>query len=499
MDVQRFNLIMGQASRPSVPWKVYFDNLKADGGAPGRDYLKARGLNGNTATHFKLGFTDAREIAIPVFKNGDLVDYKFRNIDEKKFRRHSGGETWVVNEEAFKIAKEEKKLICVEGEFDAMALYQLGFDYVVSTTGGAQGPTPWLNEIDKDVLVYICYDNDEPGQEAAVKLADRIGIDKCLNMVFKDAKDANEFLLKGGTKEQFEQMMDEAKKFNVEGILRIQDVIESLEKNKIQRVPTFLERLTSHLNGGIPRAGIVTISGREKAGKSSLLMNLCINHAKAGLPTLLISLENDLYFTVQRLLEILVNKPYAEFTEEDFYTLKSTIADLPLYLDVSLGDWNIGRIEKTVSQMKRLYGIEIFGFDHLQYLSGDEVKDIDSVMRRLKMMSRNLNIITYLVSHINRSGSQDDYPESKHLKGSSSIGQEANALLFMVSTKNGHEISIDLSRMSRSKLKIPVSFEGTTGVITDDMARPVMHYGDVVEDIVANRPEISLDKKEVQL
>lgn len=493
MDIQKFNLIVGQASRPNVSWEVYHKNLRSDIGKPGRDFLKARGFDSSTVKHFRIGYTENREISIPVFKNGDLVDYKFRNVDEKKFRRHQGGETWVVNEEAFKWAKEDGYIVCVEGEFDAMALYQLGIRSVVSTTGGAQGATPWLNDIPDDTKIFICYDNDEPGQEAATKIADRIGIERCLNMMF-EVKDANDFLLNGGTKEQFEEMMESAKKFQVEGILRLDTVIDSLEKNKVQRIPTFLTRLTSHLGGGVPKAGIITLSGKPKSGKSSLLMNMVVNHAREGTPTLLVSLENDLYFTVQRLFEIIMNKRYKDFTEEDILELKEKITDMPLYLDVSLGNWNIGRIEKVVSQMKRLYGVEIFGFDHLSYLSGEEVKDIDGVMRRLKMMSRNLNIVSYIVSHVTKMESENTWPTPNDLRGSASIAQESNAVLFMQHNKTGSILEIALSRMSQDKLWLPIEFDGTTGVISDDFSKPVKRYGEIIPDEDIEPVNLNLNK-----
>ena len=140
--------------------------------------------------------------------------------------------------------------------------------------------------------------------------------------------------------------------------------------------------------------------------------------------------------------------------------------------------------------MKKLYGIEVFGFDHLSYLSGDEVKDIDGVMRKIKMLSRNQNVISYIVSHVRRLKENDDYPTSNDLRGSASIAQESNAILFMQGSKAGHEINIDLSRMSRSKLRIPINFDGSTGVISDDITRDVMHYDESVADEVFDRKEL---------
>lgn len=486
-EIRDIKSLFGLHARPSVPFQQYEDNLYFSDDKSGLEYLnKQRGLKPSTLQHFHVGMTETKEIAIPVFKDGELIDYKYRKIVEKEFRRHPGAETWVVNEPAFQYATEDKYIVCVEGEFDAMALFQLGFKSVVSTTGGAQAPTPWIKRIPDNVKIFICYDNDEPGQEAAQKLAERIGIHKCYNITFKDVKDANDFLLGGGTKAEFQKMLDTADKFQIKGILKINDVLESLKKNKVERVDTFSKRLTAHLDGGIPKAGVITISGKPKAGKSNLLMNMLLHHAKQGHPTLLISLENDLFFTVQRLCEILLQKPYKKFTDKDFNTLKNEFLEMPLYLDVSLGNWDIDRIEKVVDQMKSLYGIEFFGFDHLGYLSGDEVKDIDDVMRRTKMMSRNLNIVSYIVVHIRKMMNDDDYPTANDLRGSASMAQESNAVLFMVNTKGGQEISIDISRMSRSKLRIPIIFDGPSGSIADDMSRSVKHYDDEVEDPIPN-------------
>src|SRR3990167_2229579 len=194
MNIQSLQEVMAFAKRPDVPWQTHRDRLFSEGGVDGRNYLKSRMLGAKSTKHFRIGFSENREIVFPVFKDDQLVDYKYRSIDEKKFRRHAGGETWVVNEQAFQYADEDKYIICVEGEFDAIALFELGFRSVVSTTGGAQGPTTWINKIPKDVKIIINYDNDEPGQEAAYKLAERIGIEKCFNIILSQ-KDANDFLM----------------------------------------------------------------------------------------------------------------------------------------------------------------------------------------------------------------------------------------------------------------------------------------------------------------
>ena len=470
-------------SKPSTPASLYEDNLYGKD-KRGLAYLvKKRCLKLSTLQNFHIGYTKNGEIAIPVFKEGELIDYKFRSIEEKSFRRHPNSETWCFNDGAFLSLQDDKYIIIAEGELEVLTFWQMGFKNVISGTGGVQAKTPWINKIPNNVKVYIALDNDEPGQEAAQELSERIGIDRCYNVKYTK-KDANEMLVSGATSSDFQKLLDNAEKFRVKDIFRIDEVIDNLKKNKVQKVNVFSDRITAHLNGGVPKQGVVTISGKPKVGKSSYLTNILIRHADKGLPVLLISLENDLYLTIQRILETKLKKPYKSFTEEDWDFVKNSMKDYPFYIDTSMGSYNMERVEGIVSQMKKSYGIEVFGFDHLGYLAGEDAKDIESTMKGLKMMSRNNNVITYVIVHVNRSYDEGDYITSDHLKGSSAMAQESNIVFILNDTKAGMEVNIDMSRMSRSKLRVPIIFDGESGLMTDDLDRSVKHYDEEVEDVI---------------
>ena len=481
-DIQPVRNIWIIHDRPTIPYKTYEDNLYGRDRS-GLEYLvKKRGLKPSTLQHFHVGFSESNEIVMPVFKDDELIDYKFRGIIEKIFKRHPKSETWVFNEKGIEQGVEDKALIVVEGEIDAMSLWQLGFKNVISLVGGAQGPTPWVGLIPEDLPVYLCLDNDDPGQDAAQKLAERLGLSRCRNVVF-ECKDANDFLTGRGTEDEFQKLLDNAAKFRVQDIFRIDEVIDKLENNKLERIPTFLDRLTSHLDGGIPAKSLVTISGRTGAGKSTALMNMLIHHASEGRPVLLISLENDLFFTIQRLLEIKYKKSYDEFTREEWENIKEDMTDYPFYIDVSMDSYTMPKIDKVIKQSKALFGVEFFGFDHIGFIPArDDAKEISHMVREFKMLCRKYDIITYMVSHVRRSNNENDYLSSEELKGSSSIAQDSDIVLFVVDLKSGLEISIDKARMSKSKLRIPILFNGDTGVMEDDMSRSVKHYDQEIVD-----------------
>ena len=43
-----------------------------------------------------------------------------------------------------------------------------------------------------------------------------------------------------------------------------------------------------------------------------------------------------------------------------------------------------------------------------------------------------------------------------------------------------------MSRMSRSKIRIPIIFNGESGRMEDDMERPVRHYDEIIDETNMN-------------
>jgi archaellum biogenesis ATPase FlaH/5S rRNA maturation endonuclease (ribonuclease M5) len=453
---------------------------------------KTRGLKLETLQNFHIGYNERmHEVAMPIFKDSELIDYKFRKISEKGFRRVSGGATWAFNDKAFETSKEDGYIVITEGEIDCMTVYQYGIKSVVSVTSGATGSTPWIDRVPPEIKIYINFDSDEVGQEAAYKLASKIGLERCYNVALP-TKDANEFLTTGHTAEDYKHILKNSPRFNLKDIYMVVDVIDQLSKHRLRRIPVFLERLTDEMNGGIPNQSLVTISGKTGEGKSSFLLNLLVGHANAGKPVMLISLENDLYFTVQRILEIKYKKPYTLFTADDWIKIKDEMMDYPFYIDTSMESYTLARISEILRQSKRLYGVEFFGFDHIGFLpTRDEHKEISQMVRGFKMMAREHDMVIYMISHVRRSKDSNNVVTTDDLKGASSIGQDSDIVLVVYSTKEGSYISIDKARMSQSKRNIPIIFDGSSGVMEDDRSRSVRHYDEEVPDTIPHDNEFA--------
>jgi DNA primase len=179
------------------------------------EYLtNVRGLAEETIVHFKLGFdASTNAIAIPLFKNDELINIKYRFLDPgdgTRYTSEAGAETWVFNEGGLGVARSKGAVLIVEGEFDCMKAWQAGLKNVISPSSGKDSYGVWLELLEGIPKVYIGYDNDEGGRSAALKLAERVGTEKCIDVKYPDAKDANEYLLKH-TPEEFRQVIKESK------------------------------------------------------------------------------------------------------------------------------------------------------------------------------------------------------------------------------------------------------------------------------------------------
>ena len=91
------------------------------------DYLNRRGFTRETLEHFKVGAFDNDTAMLPYYRNGELINIKYRSIsDKKKMRTETNAEPILFNRDQIY----DNKLIICEGEYDAMALYAYGIDAV---------------------------------------------------------------------------------------------------------------------------------------------------------------------------------------------------------------------------------------------------------------------------------------------------------------------------------------------------------------------------------
>ena len=176
-------------------------------------------------------------IAFPYFRNGEVINIKYRALSEKAFAQEKDAEKLLYGLDD--IADQDEAIV-VEGEMDKLALEETGIRNVVSVPDGA--PSQLKDEVREDDAkfeylgnceaeltrlkkIILGVDHDEAGLVLGEELARRLGKERCWLVLWPDAsdgpcKDANESLLMHGP-EVVREAIAEAEPYPITGLHRI--------------------------------------------------------------------------------------------------------------------------------------------------------------------------------------------------------------------------------------------------------------------------------------
>ena len=195
-------------------------------------WLLSRGLTEQTLADFKIGeqIRDGKTCAVfPYMRDGELVNAKTRNLDDKRdMRQEAGAEPCLFGWHL--IDPRLRTVALTEGEIDAMTLHQVGIP-ALSVNAGA-GNHQWI-ESDWDRLerfseILVCFDNDDAGRKGAAEVVQRLGAERCKLVTF-GAKDANQWLMDGACGEDFDNAIKEAKPLDPAELMSMAEVMSSVK------------------------------------------------------------------------------------------------------------------------------------------------------------------------------------------------------------------------------------------------------------------------------
>jgi twinkle protein len=162
-------------------------------------------------------------IAFPYFDpEGNLFAVKYRTRD-KKMRSAPECRPGLYGWQA--IPAKARKVAIVEGELDAIALAHYGMPTLSVPNGGGGGgkQSGWIEEefdrLARFDTIYLAMDTDEPGQEAAKEILERLGPERC-RIVQLPCKDANQCLQEGLTVEKMRDCFRSAQSIDPEELRR---------------------------------------------------------------------------------------------------------------------------------------------------------------------------------------------------------------------------------------------------------------------------------------
>lgn len=422
--------------------------LKANESA--MDYLRVkRGLSQETIEHFNLGYDEKKDaISIPEYKNGELINIRYRYLDEDrkgpKYTQEKDCEVWLYNDEGISIGQKKGGVLVVEGQFDLMSAWQAGFPNVISPSSGKDSYGVWLELVDTIPKVYIAFDNDKPGIKASREMAERVGEDKSFEVQYpEDVKDANEYFQKY-THKDFRQLLKDAKPCYKHKFAGVQDVIEMMREKtentlKLKTIP-FVEFEDDWLT---------ILSGVSNAGKTTVGMNIASELMDMKIPTLILPFERGTKTVGKRFLQVRHNKTQGDFNllnDEGWEKVIRDSMNMPLYFSMPGKD----DIQETIAQAKRFFGVKVCIIDHLDYLvrksSENHNVETSNTLQEFKALAQEHQMIFIVIHHIRKQdnkGGVPKKPKMEDLKGSSSVYQDPEAVIMLSSPEPG-ELEIDI-------------------------------------------------------
>lgn len=422
----------------------------------GLAYLASRGLTPATAQAFHLGFSTKigiGEIAIPYVRDGFVVDVKYRVLPEfedgrPKYRRLGEkvgmGESVLFGQHTLAAGKQEGRstLYLVEGEFDAMVLWQHGFWPALSTTTGANSFKPeWYDAIvsyGPDELV-ICYDADVAGQKAAQTLAQRFeNIPRVRNVVLPDVKDATEFFLKY-TDDDFRTLLEQSPLPEVENVLSMVQVNNQLEEelflssNGFNGVQSQFDEINTMLAGGYWFGQFIVVTAPSGTGKTSFTLQELLWQAKTlNLPSYLLCLEMPEVMMLRKIYAKEFGIPMLQLTLDHVAKYRKSLDKLQLYLGSKCR--KLSDVEKTVRQAVARFGVRCVVFDNVNYFVRSiehNAQEIAAVTKLLKDLAVELDIAIIGIAQPKKFDRRNQAMDNTDLAYGSALEQDADSIVIL--------------------------------------------------------------------
>ena len=354
-------------------------------------------------------------------------------------------------------------LVITEGEFDTLAANQMLDISAVSIPNGCDSAVKsvkanlkWIEQFSR---VYVCFDSDEPGQNAQTQVLEllRPGIGYSVHLTHH--KDACDYLA-SGDQELFIEAIQSATTELPRGIkpleTSIDDTMAWYSGDACVGTSTGFPGLDA-LTGGL-RGGEVTsfVSGLG-LGKSTMVRQILFNYSQMhGLPVFYMPLEETENVTNIQLAELKLGRSILKERSITPELLRLTITEVRQLIHVFDNTHGFTRniLRETLEYAIRQYDCKLLVVDNISVFATqaeDERRAIDGIMQELKSLSVRYNVHIIVVAHINRSSedADDNQPTLARIRGSQGIGMFSDCVLAVSRERESRVSTVRTLKQSR--------------------------------------------------
>lgn len=445
-------------NRPTTP--LFFDRNALD--AEGSEYLASRFLSIPEAIKRGIASSDGY-IHFAFTRNGELVRWKSRAISNKKVQTFSFLDDKM--KETFKMPffSQSKSpscdyLIITEGEFDCVALSQLGASNCVSLPNGAASIESAIRNnyefIQQFAKIYICTDMDAAGQEAAKK-AEKLISPKKYRRINLPCKDANEWLMQNTDLEyaDLQAVMENARCVDHPALTHVRDMPDDFFAKIDLGASSGIKRL-DYILGGMRKGELTVISADTGSGKTTFSIFLLKNLADIGKGVWINSYEMDPKMINRKVASLVLKKKmkFEAFSEDDRIKYADYMKNKNFHFNVSNQHVNTVELRNLFEMAALVYGVEYLLLDHLDYLYKSDGKNtaeiITDTMREIHVLAMEFNMGVILIVHPKQVMDGKEITMSD-LKGSSGIKQYADNIIIITRMDR-----VDKNDINRVKVNI---------------------------------------------
>ena len=499
------------------------------------DYPQQRGLSQATIDYFKLGYdpsfkttmnrnkeyTTWKALIIPTSNSS----YTVRNTDpnaDKEDRIKKRGSSPLFNLQAL---EGDKPVFIVEGEIDAMSIYEAGGQAIgLGSTGNYHSLIEHLESFPpkQPILLLLALDKDTVGRDTTDKLErdlTKLGIPSFKVDIVGDYKDPNEALQ--ANKEALIQRINYeifTERINYEIFTekeiyqrtsagaKIISFIDGIHANAdTPSIPTGFEKLDNILDGGLYE-GLYIVGAISSLGKTTLITQIADQIAQGGQDILLFSLEMAETEIMAKSISrhSLINckgnnrnakttrgitdgKRWKQYSLEEKTALNQAAmeygeyANDRIYIHEGIGNIGVEQIRLTVAIHKRVTGNNpVVIIDYVQILApyenekrATDKQNTDKAVMELKRISRDYKIPVIGISSFNRANYSNSV-SMEAFKESGAIEYSSDVLIGLQlegvgrKTEKGKPIEFDVDAAKRAdprvvQLKILKNRNGRSG------------------------------------
>lgn len=249
--------------------------------------------------------------------------------------------------------------------------------------------------------------------------------------------------------------------------------------NSIAGMESGIEDLDKAING-FSKKELILIAGRPSMGKTLVAGSIMDGLSRRGHKGLFFSLEQSAEEIRDKIIANSANIPHDHITggklyqdewarHSDMVEFMNDYEKYPLRIDDNPRA-NITHIKKTCEREKRKHGLDYVVIDYLTYIPQDDIKAesdvlrIKEIVKELKNISKELDVNVILLAQLNRQCETRDNkrPQMSDLRGSGSIEEEADKLLFLY---RNHKYSNEESEINDLEINVAKFRGGPTGTV----------------------------------